>query len=64
VTADAGFPLQIGEPTEERYGPCSAPGCALTVRWWPAEAGAEGRWVHTEPWLVAGSNAHNAEVAA
>jgi hypothetical protein len=60
---DAGFPLQIGEPTEELYGTCAV--CGRTVRWWPAEAWAAARWVHqmTSDELFVNYPNHRAEVA-
>jgi hypothetical protein len=58
--SDAGFPLQISDPTEERYGKCRR--CRQPARWWPPEAEAEGRWVHTEPWMWK-TQGHRAEVA-
>jgi hypothetical protein len=58
VKTDAGFPLQIGEPTEERYGKCLK--CGRGARWWNDELAA--RWVHVQPWAVTGPAAHLAEV--
>ena len=58
---DAGFPLQIGEPTEERLGTCAV--CGLTVRWWADGDLWAPRWVHTQPWAVTGPRAHRAVVA-
>jgi hypothetical protein len=55
----AGFPLQIGEPTEELYGTCSV--CGRTARWWNDKLAA--RWVHVQPMAVTGPNAHRAVVA-
>lgn len=54
-------PADIAYAADERYGRCQV--CGLLAQWWAGEAEAEPRWVHTEPRLVAGPNAHRAEVA-
>jgi hypothetical protein len=54
------IPADIAYAADERYGRCEVPGCGRLARWWPGEAEAEPRWVHTEPWLV--TDHHTAEV--
>ena len=62
--SDLGFPLQISDVTEQRYGTCTV--CGRTARWWPPEAWAAARWVH----VIGGSvrfvdyPEHSAEVAS
>lgn len=56
---DLGFPLQISNVTEKRYGTCRI--CGRTARWWSDELAS--RWVHVQPMAVTGPNAHRAEVA-
>lgn len=56
---DLGFPLQISDLTEQRYGICAV--CGRTVRWWDDELAA--RWVHIQPIAVTGPAAHLAGVA-
>lgn len=50
---------RIAYAPDERYGRCEV--CGRLAEWWAAEAGAEDRWVHAEPWLV--TDHHNAVVA-
>jgi hypothetical protein len=54
------IPADIAYAADERYGRCVR--CGLLAEWWAAEAGAEDRWVHAEPWLV--TDHHQAEVAS
>jgi hypothetical protein len=57
------IPADIAYAADERYGRCEVPKCGLLAKWCPAEAGAKGRWVHAEPWLVMGPNAHQPAIA-
>jgi hypothetical protein len=38
------IPAHLAEGPDERYGRCAT--CDRVARWWPAEAGADNRWVH------------------
>jgi hypothetical protein len=55
------IPADIAYAADERYGRCEA--CGLLAQWWPAEAGAEDRWVHVSPWPADGHGYHQPEVA-
>lgn len=54
-----GFPPQISDLTEERYGTCRV--CGRKARWWNDKLAP--RWVHVKPGAVTGPAAHRAEVA-
>ncbi|GIE30131.1 hypothetical protein Ait01nite_031760 [Actinoplanes italicus] len=55
------IPADIAYAADERYGRCVK--CGRLAQWWPAEAGADDRWVH-DVRLRFDGNPHEAEVAS